>query len=141
MQTDAKLCNLIDDLVEYAIQSELAEESDRIFLCNRICSEFGILHFVLDQNREKNTNLEIILASLCDISEDYLRKIFHNTYRTTPVKYINELKMQYAKELLATGEYSVGEAALLSGFEDAAYFSREFHRVFGVTPAKYKEIQ
>ena len=69
MQTDAKLCNLIDDLVEYAIQSELAEESDRIFLCNRICSEFGILHFVLDQNREKNTNLEIILASLCDIAE------------------------------------------------------------------------
>jgi hypothetical protein len=27
MQTDAKLCSLIDDLVEYAIENELAEES------------------------------------------------------------------------------------------------------------------
>ena len=69
MQTDAKLCNLIDDLVEYAISTELAEESDRIFLSNRICREFGILNFAPEQNREKNVNLEIILINLCDIAE------------------------------------------------------------------------
>jgi len=68
MQTETKLCNLIDDLVEYAIDNELAEECDRVFLCNRICREFGILDFFSDQNREKNKELEIILASLCDIA-------------------------------------------------------------------------
>ena len=69
MQTDAKLCNLIDDLVEYAISTGLAEECDRIFLSNRICREFGILNFAPEQNREKNVNLEIILINLCDIAE------------------------------------------------------------------------
>ena len=68
MQTDAKLCNLIEDLVEYAIQNELAEPCDRIFLCNRLCREFGVLNFDSEQNREENTNLEKILASLCDIA-------------------------------------------------------------------------
>lgn len=68
MQTDAKLCSLIEDLVEYAIENELAEECDRVFLCNRLCSEFGVLDFLPDQNREKNKDLERILVALCDIA-------------------------------------------------------------------------
>ena len=68
MQTNAKLCNLIEDLVGYAIANELAEECDRIFLCNRICHEFGVLTFVPEENREEITNLEIILTQLCDIA-------------------------------------------------------------------------
>ena len=69
MQTDTKLCNLIVDLVEYAVQNELAEECDRTFLCNRLCREFGILHFAPDQNPKKITDLEMILTKLCDIAE------------------------------------------------------------------------
>ena len=67
-----------------------------------------------------------------------MRKIFHSTYQTTPVKYIAGLKMQYAKELLMTGEYGIGEVALISGYCDPAYFSREFHRVYGISPVQYK---
>ncbi len=68
MQTKAKLCNLIDDLVEYAIENELAEECDRVFLCNRLCCEFGVLNFISVENREKKKDLETILTSLCDIA-------------------------------------------------------------------------
>ena len=66
MQNEAILCNLIDDLVEYAIENELAEPCDRVFLCNRICRELGILEFAPEQEREKNTSLEIILKAICD---------------------------------------------------------------------------
>ena len=68
MQTEAKLCNLIDDLVEYAIENELAEACDRVFLCNRLSREFGVLDFVPVENREKNKVLETILTFLCDIA-------------------------------------------------------------------------
>ena len=70
MQTDAKLCNLIDALVEYAIQKELALDCDRIFLCNRIAEVFGVLAFVTEENRPKNTELETILGALCDIAAE-----------------------------------------------------------------------
>ena len=68
MQTEAKLCNLINDLVEYSIENELAQDCDRVFLCNRICRELGVLSFLPDQNREKNKDLETILTALCDIA-------------------------------------------------------------------------
>ena len=68
MQTDAKLCNLIEDLVEYAIKNGLAEACDRVFFCNRLCREFCVLNLVPQENREQNTDLETILASLCDIA-------------------------------------------------------------------------
>lgn len=66
MQTKEKLCNLIDDLVEYAMQNELAQECDRVFLCNRICRELGVLDFLPEQGREREKNLETILTALCD---------------------------------------------------------------------------
>ncbi len=70
MQTEAKLCNLIFDLVEYAIQNGLAEQCDRVFLCNRLCREMGVLNFAPTTEREVSTNLEVILSSLCDIATE-----------------------------------------------------------------------
>ena len=68
MQTEQKLCNLIDDLVEYAIQNRLADECDRVVLCNRICGELEVLDFLPDQGRVKNKDLETILTSLCALA-------------------------------------------------------------------------
>lgn len=79
------------------------------------------------------------LASLCGISETYMRKIFQIAYQMSPIKYINQLKMRYAKDLLRTGEYAVGEVARLTGFSDSTYFSREFRRAYGVSPTRYKK--
>ena len=66
MRNEVILCNMIDDLVEYAIENELAEPCDRVFLSNRICREMGILEFAPEQEREKTTSLEIILKAICD---------------------------------------------------------------------------
>lgn len=78
------------------------------------------------------------LAEICGISEDYFRKIFRNVYGVSPRKYINELKLSYARELLRSGMYTVTEAAELSGFLDTSYFSREFKKSTGVAPKEYK---
>ena len=77
------------------------------------------------------------MAQMCGISEDYFRKIFKNTYGTSPVKYISDLKISYAKELLSSGTYTVSKVAQLSGFTDTSYFSREFKKSVGVCPSDY----
>lgn len=74
------------------------------------------------------------LAALCGISEVYLRRIFRNVYGVSPIRYINALKLSRARELILSGEYSIGEAAALSGFFDDSYFSREFRKAFGISP-------
>lgn len=77
------------------------------------------------------------LSAMCEISEDYFRKIFKNTFGTSPRKYINELKISYAKELITSGMYTVTEAAELSGYIDMSYFSREFKKSTGFCPSAY----
>ena len=77
------------------------------------------------------------LAKQCRISESYLRKLFHRVYGIAPVEFVRQQRLAYARELLSSGEYSVAAAAELSGFRDAAYFSREFKKMYQLTPADF----
>jgi AraC-like DNA-binding protein len=77
------------------------------------------------------------LAEMCHISPEYFRSIFQRIYGSSPIKYINRLKIQHASELLTSGMYTVTEAATLSGYNDLSHFSREFKKVYGVTPTEY----
>lgn len=90
----------------------------------------------------KNFTEEIIqiehLAKLCGVSEAYLRRLFHRAFFVSPAIYVRNQRIEYAKELLLTGEYSVSEVAAFSGFNDISYFSREFKKATGVSPNAYK---
>ena len=79
------------------------------------------------------------ISKMCNITPEYFRSIFKKAYGSSPVKYINELKISRAKELLGSGLYSVSEAATLSGFSDPSHFSREFKKAVGISPARFKE--
>ena len=78
------------------------------------------------------------LAKLCGISTTYLRNIFNDTLHTTPIKYINKLKLSRAKELILSDFYSVEKVAELCGFGDESYFCRYFKKATGMTPTKYR---
>ena len=98
------------------------------------------LHPALEQIHRQYTEKPLSvpeLASACGMSETYFRRLFLRGYGVSPVEYIRELKIARAKELLASGMYSVGEVAGLSGFQDECYFSREFRKAVGISPGKY----
>jgi AraC-like DNA-binding protein len=78
------------------------------------------------------------LAEISGMSEVYFRKQFHAVYGTSPLKFINSLKITRSIELLESKMYSVKEVAFMSGFEDEYYFSREFSKAMGVPPREYK---
>ena len=79
------------------------------------------------------------LSALCGITPEYFRAIFRGIYHTSPLKYINDLRLTHAAELISSGEYSVTEAGRISGFSDPAHFSRAFKARFGVPPVAYKK--
>jgi len=86
-----------------------------------------------------NDNIDIShLAALCNMSESYFRRIFLKCFGVSPVKHINNLKIERAKELILSGLYSISDAAAASGFHDEAYFSRKFKETTGISPSKYK---
>lgn len=79
------------------------------------------------------------LASLCNMSETYFRRLFHNLYHTSPIKYINSLKIARAKELIISDMYSIQEVATLSGFYDDCYFRKIFKRETTLSPNEYRK--
>ena len=76
------------------------------------------------------------LAELCGISQSYLRRLFVSYYGVPPVIYVKNARLNYAYELLKSGECSVTLAAQSSGFNDISYFSREFKKLFGIKPSE-----
>ena len=55
------------------------------------------------------------------------------------MEYLTKIRMEKAKELLTTTEYSMKEICAMVGYADPNYFSRSFKKNVGVTPTEYKE--
>ena len=55
------------------------------------------------------------------------------------VEYLNELRIEKAKELLKDVRYKTYEVAEKVGIPDAHYFSRLFKKYVGMTPTEYRE--
>ena len=91
------------------------------------------------QNNYNKENISMLrLAELCGMSEVSFRKIFTNAMGITPLKYINNLKISTAKELLLSKSCTISKVAELSGFHCDSYFSREFKKHTGMSPLEYK---
>lgn len=79
------------------------------------------------------------LAEMCNYSARHFIRLFSDTYKTTPLEYIINTRINYAKRCLKEGSYSVSKIAAECGFSDSNYFCRAFKRKTGLTPSQYKK--
>jgi DNA-binding response OmpR family regulator len=59
----------------------------------------------------------------------------------TPVKYINEIKLKKAKELLVESEMPIKDIAFKLGFRSLSYFGKCYKARFGITPSDARSNQ
>lgn len=78
------------------------------------------------------------LASLCNISCVYFRKIFTKKFNMSPSKYITMLKIQRAKGLIIGDAISMTDISVSCGFSSIYHFSKVFKEVTGLTPSQFK---
>ncbi len=76
------------------------------------------------------------LAEMINVKECMFRRAFKAEKGMSPVKYRNLLRLKKAYEMLCSGEFSVLEAAMITNFDDAGYFSKLFKRQFGISPSE-----
>lgn len=79
------------------------------------------------------------LADLSGMSLTSFRREFRRTFGKTPLAYRDALRMDYAKELLLGGYYTLAEIAERCGYSDVGYFIRIFRREVGITPRRYAQ--
>lgn len=93
------------------------------------------IHFMRQNYHQALTMKEV--AQNAHISERYLRKLFASKLGTTPIDYLNRIRINKAMELLQDRGLSIKETCFACGFHSPHYFSRVFKQQTGVTPAKW----
>ncbi len=79
------------------------------------------------------------VAQATYISKSSLYRLFHSYYHCTVSEYINFRKTEKAENLLANTDYSIEEISEMLGYSAAAYFSRIFKKIKGVSPIKFRQ--
>lgn len=77
------------------------------------------------------------VATAAGVSLTYLPQLFRQIFGMTVRQMIVQVRLHRACELLAFGEHSVREIALLCGWNDHSYFSNIFRKHYKMTPVQY----
>jgi AraC-like DNA-binding protein len=68
---------------------------------------------------------------------------FHHHFKqvtgSSPLQYLKRIRLDHARRLMAHEGYNAGTAARAVGYESSSQFSREFKRLFGMTPVEEAE--
>ena len=76
------------------------------------------------------------LAEVAGYSPFYLSRMFRRTTGLPPHKYLTQIRVHRARDLLNSG-LSIADAAVDVGFADQSHLTRWFKRIMGVTPGQY----
>lgn len=143
------VCLTAEDLTELRIQAGVSELWTRLFHYlyreeseqqenKNILAQARLrkmMQFIWDHFHEKIT-LDDIAAS-ANISKSAALRCFRSGMQTSPVGYLNDFRLNCAKELLLTSHSTVSEIAVSVGFDNVGYFDRVFRRTFGLTPKQF----
>ena len=80
------------------------------------------------------------IAEKMNLDRRYLSRLFKEKTGQTVQEYLISVRLDAAKKQLERGA-SVGEAALLCGYDDVCNFSKMFKRLSGISPGKWKNTR
>lgn len=90
-----------------------------------------------EENFMKKITAEDV-SNFLGLNRNYFSTIFHENTGKTYKKYLTEVKLNYARNLICGTELSIAEIALRCGFGSSNSLIREFTSTFGAPPLKYR---
>lgn len=79
------------------------------------------------------------LANLIDLSSFHFSRMFERSLGIPPHQYLNQQRIERAKQLLKQTDLLVTDIALECGFSSHSHFGKTFKQMVGTTPKQYKK--
>ena len=139
-ETIVKSINVLHHLLSKYILND-TEIPDLIDNINRNTNSYIIkAKEYIAQNFTKPIDVKSV-AMHCHLSESRIKHLFSKTVGHGISEEIRICRLNYAKELLCTTEYSVKYISFISGFPSSDYFSTIFKSNFKISPLKYRQLK
>jgi AraC family transcriptional regulator len=91
----------------------------------------------VDQHLAERLALATV-AAIVGVHPVHLARTFRRTYDTTFSGYVRTMRVEFARQQLATTHAPLGDIAAAAGFYDQSHFCRLFKQATGVSPAAYR---
>lgn len=98
-----------------------------------------ILNYLNCQYTNKITSKDI--EQTFESNYDYINRIFRKITGYTILNYVNNLRINKAKELLDTCDMKISEVCYLVGIDDPYYFSKIFKKYTNMSPSQYIKLR
>ncbi len=90
------------------------------------------------ENYMSPINLDNIVSNMF-ISKNYFRQLFKKTTGISVSNYIQQIRIERAKDLLRNTDEASADIAYKCGFNDVKFFYKTFKKATGVTPSEYRQ--
>ena len=107
-------------------------------IAEAIKSNFEVENLQKEWRKDKDIRIEEIAESL-KISSGYALEVFQKVYGISPRRYLSQLKLQEAKQLVHQPDLALTSIATMLGYSSLSHFSRQFKRWTGMSPRQYRQ--
>lgn len=94
----------------------------------------------IQENFDKDLNMAMV-SNHVSFNYSYFSQAFKEYTGESFVHYLKKLRIERARELLATTDFKVYEISERAGFENVKHFSRVFKEMEGVSPQEYRDLR
>lgn len=127
-------CDVFVKICQYIRQQLLTQKKESI-----VSEDIQVLKEYLDTHLSERFTLESCSEAV-SLSVSQLIRKFRAAYGMPPYEYLNQRRIEAAKQLLVETTYSVQKISELVGFQDPYYFSKYFKKKCGKSPKLYREL-
>ncbi|WP_205926016.1 AraC family transcriptional regulator [Rhizobium sp. P38BS-XIX] len=114
---------------------------DDVFGSHAFAADRSAMQIVIDHindNLDKPLPVDE-LARVSGLSRAHFSRVFSESEGVPPAEFVLQQRMQRAAKLLTKAAFiPVKEVAIMSGFDDANYFSKVFRRIYGINPTEFR---
>lgn len=150
----------IGEVLEHYSNYKKIQDRANIFELGRLTVQFCLYSNEFSLSRHKNHTVDVVTKVMRYVDENYAESLkitdiaerffvnpaylgqqFAKKQGCSLNHYINTVRIEKAKELLANTNHRIYEIALKTGYDDPNYFSSKFFEYTGQTPSEWRNLE
>ena len=129
---------IIKNLLECLLLTLIRKSSDNYISADNYSTVMQIAISYLKMHFRDDITLQGV-ASLLGFSSGYFSTLFRKNIGSTFVQFLNDLRLEYSKNLLSYDKFAINEICVMSGFKSYSNFLKAFKNKYGVLPKEYRK--